>query len=114
MSGFILASGNGTKLYPLTKSLNVYLLPVGSEPIIYNPIHNMQASRIKEFSMLIKEDVFRNNVFEKLAEYFSKNYENVQKGRGAIVLLVKVSEPQRIIVATLDERKVVEIQEKPE
>jgi len=82
--------------------------------MIYNPIHNIQASRIKDFLILTKEDILRNNIFEKLAAYFAKNYENVQRGRGAIVLLVKVSDPQRIRVATLDEQKVVEIQEKPE
>jgi dTDP-glucose pyrophosphorylase len=49
MRGVILAGGKGTRLYPLTKSLNKHLLPVGPEPMIYNPIHNMQASGIKMF-----------------------------------------------------------------
>ena len=48
MRGVILAGGKGTRLYPLTKSLNKHLLPVGPEPMIYNTIHNMQASGIKD------------------------------------------------------------------
>lgn len=162
MRGVILAGGKGTRLYPLTKSLNKHLLPVGPEPMIYNPIHNMQASGIKDvlivtstehmgdmvnllgsgsdfglrFAYKVQDEangiadalrlarefageenilvVLGDNVFEKPVDYFVKNYENVQKGRGARVLLVRVSDPQRFGVAALDEQKVVEIQEKPE
>ncbi len=162
MRGVILAGGKGTRLYPLTKSLNKHLLPVGPEPMIYNPIRNMQASGIKDvlivtstehmgdmvnllgsgsdfglrFAYKVQDEangiadalrlarefageenilvVLGDNVFEKPVDYFVKNYETAQKGKGARVLLVKVSDPQRFGVAALDEHKVVEIQEKPE
>jgi glucose-1-phosphate thymidylyltransferase len=47
MKGIILAGGKGTRLYPLTKAINKHLLPVGHEPMIYNPIRNMVACGIE-------------------------------------------------------------------
>jgi glucose-1-phosphate thymidylyltransferase len=41
MKGIILAGGMGTRLYPLTKVTNKHLLPVGKEPMIFNPIRKM-------------------------------------------------------------------------
>lgn len=48
MKGVILAGGQGTRLHPLTKTLNKHLLPVGREPMIYNPIRNMAACGVRE------------------------------------------------------------------
>ncbi len=41
MRGVILAGGKGLRLYPLTKVTNKHLLPVGKEPMIYNPVRKM-------------------------------------------------------------------------
>jgi len=41
MKGVILAGGRGIRLYPLTKVTNKHLLPVGKEPMIYNPIKKL-------------------------------------------------------------------------
>lgn len=41
MRGIILAGGKGTRLYPLTKVTNKHLLPVGREPMIYNPMRKL-------------------------------------------------------------------------
>lgn len=41
MKGIILARGKGTRLHPLTRHTNKHLLPVGPEPMIYNPVRNM-------------------------------------------------------------------------
>lgn len=48
MKGIILAGGRGTRLYPLTKTINKHLLPVGPEPMIYNAVRNMAACGVKE------------------------------------------------------------------
>jgi len=41
MKGIVLAGGRGTRLYPLTKVTNKHLLPVGKEPMIYNPVRKL-------------------------------------------------------------------------
>lgn len=46
MKGIILAGGKGTRLYPLTKVTNKHLLPVGREPMIFNPIRKMTEAGI--------------------------------------------------------------------
>jgi glucose-1-phosphate thymidylyltransferase len=48
MKGIILAGGKGTRLYPLTKVTNKHLLPVGKEPMIFNPIKQLVSTGIKE------------------------------------------------------------------
>ena len=48
MKGVILAGGKGTRLYPLTKVTNKHLLPVGREPMIFNPLKQMISSGITE------------------------------------------------------------------
>jgi len=55
-----------------------------------------------------------DNVFEQPADYFVKNYLEQQGGRGARVMLTEVAEPSQFGVAALDEKKVIEIQEKPD
>lgn len=48
MKGVILAGGKGTRLFPLTKVINKHLLPVGKEPMIFNPIKKLVEAEIKE------------------------------------------------------------------
>lgn len=46
--GVILAGGKGTRLYPLTRTINKHLHPVWPEPMIYNLIKNMKTYDIKD------------------------------------------------------------------
>ena len=48
MRGIILAGGKGTRLHPLTKVTNKHLLPVGKEPMIFNPIKQLVSAEIRE------------------------------------------------------------------
>lgn len=159
MRGIILAGGKGTRLYPLTKVTNKHLLPVGCEPMIFNPIRQLISAGIKEILVVTSTEHmgdivnllgsgnqfgvdFTYKVQEtasgiahalRLGENFAdkektvivlgdniavnsiKSYvDNFRKQKvGARVLLKEVSEPTRYGIASLDEEKIVEIEEKP-
>lgn len=58
MKGIILAGGRGTRLLPLTRITNKHLLPVGKEPMIFNPIKQMVASEILDILVVSsREDI---------------------------------------------------------
>ena len=52
MKGIILAGGKGLRLYPLTKVTNKHLLPVGNEPMIFNPIKKLKEVGIKDIMIV--------------------------------------------------------------
>lgn len=52
MKGVILAGGIGTRLFPLTNATNKHLLPVGREPMIYNPIKQLLSSGITDILII--------------------------------------------------------------
>ncbi len=66
MKGVILAGGSGTRMMPLTISVNKHLLPVGDKPMVMHCVEKMVESGIKDilivtnpefvghFSMLLK------------------------------------------------------------
>ncbi|MFD3157162.1 sugar phosphate nucleotidyltransferase [Haloimpatiens sp. FM7330] len=56
MKGVILAGGKGTRLYPLTKVTNKHLLPVGREPMIYNPIKQLILCGIKDILIITSKE----------------------------------------------------------
>lgn len=52
MKGIILAGGRGTRLYPLTKVTNKHLLPVGKEPMIFNPVKQLVSAGIYDIMVV--------------------------------------------------------------
>jgi glucose-1-phosphate thymidylyltransferase len=48
MKGVILAGGQGTRLYPLTKATNKHLLPVGRVPMIFHAVNRLVEAGIKD------------------------------------------------------------------
>ncbi|MBN4049077.1 NTP transferase domain-containing protein [archaeon AH-315-M20] len=56
MKGIILAGGRGLRLYPLTKVTNKHLLPIGKEPMIFNPIRKLTEAGIKDIMVVTSTD----------------------------------------------------------
>lgn len=160
MKGVILAGGKGNRLYPLTKVTNKHLLPVGKEPMIYNPIKQLISCDIKDilivtstlhmgeivnllgsgeqfgvdFTYKVQEKaggiahalrlaegfihgerlvvVLGDNIAVKSIKPYVNNFRKQEKG--ARVLVKKVDKPTGFGIAALDEKKVIEIEEKPD
>ncbi|HOO54501.1 MAG TPA: sugar phosphate nucleotidyltransferase [Methanothrix sp.] len=56
MKGVILAGGTGTRLRPLTKVTNKHLLPVGKEPMIFNPVKQLISSGIDDILVVTSRE----------------------------------------------------------
>jgi len=53
--GIVMAGGNGTRLYPLTKSVNKHFLPVYDKPMIFYPLSTIMMAGIRRIAVVTRE-----------------------------------------------------------
>ena len=83
--GIILAGGTGTRLSPLTKSVNKQLLPIHDKPMIFYPLSIMMLANIRKILMIVNPGQINNfkNLLGDGSRYgININYKIQNKPRG--------------------------------
>ena len=64
MKGIVLAGGTGTRLFPMTTSINKHLLPIYDKPMIYYPLSILMGIKIKDILLIIRKKDY--SLYEEL------------------------------------------------
>mgnify|MGYP003986037899 CR=1 FL=1 len=95
MRGVILAGGNGTRLLPLTEAINKHLLPVGREPMVFQPIRQLVEAGIDEILVVTGgncPDGFLSLLKDGSHLGVKNLYYAYQQGAGGIAEALKLAE----------------------
>lgn len=91
MKGIILAGGTGSRLYPMTVSVNKQLIPVYDKPMIYYPLANLISFGIKDVCIISSSDFvdkYRNLFSDGSQLGMSISYKIQEKPKGIAESLV--------------------------
>lgn len=94
MKGIVLAGGKGTRLFPLTKVTNKHLLPVGKEPMIFNPIKQLVSAGIRQL-LIVTSTEHMGDIVNLLGsgDQFDADFTyKVQEKAGGIAHALKLGE----------------------
>ena len=83
--GIILAGGTGTRLSPLTKSVNKQLLPIHDKPMIFYPLSVMMLANIQKILMIVNPgqiDSFKSLLGDGSRYGLKINYKIQNKPKG--------------------------------
>lgn len=64
MKGIVLAGGTGSRLWPITKSINKHLLPIYDKPMVFYPISVLMLAGIKDILLVTRSEDL--NLFKQL------------------------------------------------
>ena len=106
--GIILAGGTGTRLLPLTRGINKHLLPVGREPMIFNPVRQLVNAGLSNILIITgTEDIGSiANMLGDGSEFnaaFTYRPQNKPGGTAQALLLAEdFASGERVVVALAD------------
>ncbi|NLI92068.1 MAG: glucose-1-phosphate thymidylyltransferase RfbA [Peptococcaceae bacterium] len=85
MKGIILAGGNGSRLYPITKGISKQLIPIYDKPMIYYPFSVLMLSNIKDVLVISNSEyieLYRNLLGDGSKFGMNIDYKTQEKPRG--------------------------------
>ena len=119
--GIILAGGLGTRMSPITKAVNKQLLPIYDKPLIFYPLSILMLAGIKEILIIVNKGqvpqfkkILKNGENFFYAQSLTKTLQKATKLKsGAIIFLHPVKNPSLYGIATLKNKRIIDLKEKP-